>query len=691
MFRHLLALPAIWTVLAGCLTSPVSAAPPLAERLLPPTTKGFLAVPDVESLRQNWEKTQLGQFVNDPVMAPFIEDVKRQIRTKVSKTDSALGITWEDLVGVYSGEVCIAVVQPWDAQLEDQAWIAAVEKDVAAAENRGASEEQIAEIKKLSTKSSQEDLQRRRAARRGMVLLVDITGNREAAEELLKKVANGLKQRGATAKKETIAGISVITHQVPIEGDRVGGVRNVYYCIHDDQLIATDNQAAAEEVLSRLAGAEERASLADSAAFVAAMEGARPADDDSVPDLRWFIEPFGYIEVSRAYDGGRRRRGTDLLRVLANQGFDAVQGIGGHIQFSTEDHEVLHRSFVYALAVEHPVDSVNTEKYRLAANILNFVNKPSDRPAEWVPGPLSTYLTFNWKIKEAFEYVGNLVDEIAGDKVFEDVLRGIEKDPNGPRIDIRNDLIRHLAERVTIVSDYDSPITTKSERLLLGIEVSDAVAVVKAVTKAMESDPHAQKREHNDHVVWEILDDAPVEIETIKIDGGFGFGFEDVEPVPEENEKPLIPNAAVTVAYGQLLVANNIDYLFEILDLPTSDRQQLDTQRLDAMTDYTRVGEALEQLGLDEASFRFFTRTDEAYRPTYELTRRGKMPESETILGKLLNQIWAPDEEGQRRQQYIDGEKMPEYSQILKYFGPAGVFVRTEDDGWSIVGCLLTK
>ncbi len=681
MFRPPLALAAILTVVAGSLTA--SGAQP-SERLLPPTTKGFLSVLDVDQLRERWEETQLGQMFNDPVMAPFVEDARRQIRTKLSRTDRQLGISWEDLEGVYGGEVCIAVIQPWDAEAEEEKAAEAVQKDVAAAKSRGESEEQIAAIRTSSQKSAAAESERRRRAQRGLVLLVDVSGHAEAAEELLDKVASNLQQRGAQSKKITIAGASAQLHVLPAENDQQ---RRIVYCIQDDQLIATDNESVAEDVLRRIAGSDETQSLADAPAFSTAMERGADILAGAEPHIRWFVEPFGYVEVTRAYEGGRRRRGTDLLQVLANQGFDAVQGLGGQIVLSTADHEILHRSFIYAPAVEHPADSVNKTKYRLAANMLDFVNKPTHRPEDWVPPALSGYLTFNWRMKRAFEYVGTLVDEIAADEVFEDVLRSIEADPNGPQINIRKELIDHLAERVTVVSDYKEPITTKSERLLFAVEVTDSVAVVKAVNKAMESDPHARRREHGEHVVWEILNEPPVEVETVQIEGaGFGFEFEPTEVVPEENDKPLIPNAAVTVAYGQLLVANNIDYMFEVLDLPAAD-----SQRVHTMDDYLQVGQALEKLGLDEAAFRLFTRTDQAYRPTYELTRQGKMPESETLLGKLLNQIWQPDEEGQLRRQYLDGTKMPEFAEVEKYLGPAGVFVRSEEDGWSIVGCLLEK
>ena len=100
---------------------------------------------------------------------------------------------------------------------------------------------------------------------------------------------------------------------------------------------------------------------------------------------------------------------------------------------------------------------------------------------------------------------------------------------------------------------------------------------------------------------------------------------------------------------------------------------------------------ALDKLGAGNDCVRLFSRTDEAYRATYELVRQGKMPEAETLFGKLLNRLFEPEEEGVVREQYIDGSKLPEYDAARRYLGPAGFFVRSEDNGWSITGCLMNK
>ena len=66
------------------------------------------------------------------------------------------------------------------------------------------------------------------------------------------------------------------------------------------------------------------------------------------------------------------------------------------------------------------------------------------------------------------------------------------------------------------------------------------------------------------------------------------------------------------------------------------------------------------------------------------------MPEAETVLGRVLNRLLADEDEGVR-EQLVDGKKMPEFGEVKKYFGPAGMFITTETDGWMVSGCVLHK
>jgi hypothetical protein len=227
------------------------------------------------------------------------------------------------------------------------------------------------------------------------------------------------------------------------------------------------------------------------------------------------------------------------------------------------------------------------------------------------------------------------------------------------------------------------PITTKSERFLVAIEVTNEQAIAAAVEKFMKADPNAQRREFHGKALWEIMP-AQEHVEELEIA---------IDPVPADNPGAATgPNAmstsAVCVIDGHLLIASHLEFLERILTV------QQQGQSLTQAADFREVDSALNRLIQGPVSARTFRRSDEAYRPTYELLRQGKMPEAETLLGRLLNRLMTPpedEEEGILRKQKIDGRQLPPFETVRHYFTPAGVAVRSLDDGWMVVGATLTK
>jgi hypothetical protein len=315
--------------------------------------------------------------------------------------------------------------------------------------------------------------------------------------------------------------------------------------------------------------------------------------------------------------------------------------------------------------------------------LLKFPAGGDLAPQPWVPSHLATYNTFRWDIKTAFAAVGPLVDEIMAEKgVFRDVIDSLKTDPQGPQVDIEKDLIGNLGSRVTVITDYQLPIGPKSERLLIAIDTTNETIVAETVAKTMKGD--ATRREFEGHEIWEVVDEeTAVPDVKIEISGG------PAHPIPEEDkhpkDRPLMQNAAVTVAFGHLFVASNLGYLETIL------HQAGQANGLADAADYKLVSERIKSLGAADVSFRLFTRTDEEYRPTYELIRTGQMPRSETVLGQVLNGLLGEGKEGVVRKQRIDGRKLPEFQTISHYFGPGGTFVSTEPNGWFICGFMLDK
>ena len=397
------------------------AAVPAAETLLPNTTKAFLAVPSIDAVRDHWNKTELGQLMNDPTMKPFVEDLRRQLQEKWTKTHQRLGIHWEDLEGVTSGEVAVAVALP------------------------------------VPTESV-------------LAVLADVTGREKETEELLQKLHQNLTARRGVRHERQALGTKIIVYDIPKHEEQPAA--QVAYFVKDDLLAAADSMKFLETLAAR-AGGGKADSLASLAAFDAITKRVKKSAGELAPDVRWFVEPFGYADAMRLERTEPRKKGTDMLKILREQGFTAIEGVGGFVNFAAEGYEVLHRSFVYA-----PGNPAGVQRFTLAARMLEFPNSSGGEPflpPAWVPRDVATYGAFNVDTKNAFESSKTLVNAIVGDEVFEDVLDSIKTDENGPQIDMRREIIAHLASRVTIISDQQLPITPKSERMLFAIGVDDEV------------------------------------------------------------------------------------------------------------------------------------------------------------------------------------------------------------------------
>ena len=625
----LLAVAALWAEAAG-----------LGETLLPGTTKGFVSIADIHDLSDHWNQTQVGQLMNDPVMEPFVKDLRRQLEDRWSGFRERLGLTMEDLRGVAGGELSVAVVMPGPQQ-------------------------------------------------RALVLLVDVSEHQEEAKALLEKVTANLIAQGASRSDEAFSGTDVVVLDLPEdeEAEEDAPREQAIYFLKDDLLGASDDKGVMEEVLARLGG-EGEDPLAEQEAFKAVMERCAEDAGEREPQVRWFIDPLGYAEAMRAAAPLRsRRRGKSVLDVLKEQGFSAIQGVGGFVDLAVDDFELMHRTVVFA-----------PPPHEKSMKMMVFPNSEEFAPESWVPRKIATYATFYGDVMNAFDNFGSLFDELYGEAgesdLWEDVLEGLKTQPDGPKIDLRGELFAHLDNRVTIIADYELPITTSSERLLFAVKTKDETAVAAAIEKAMKNDEgkEVQRRNFEEHVIWETIPPEEVEVPLITIGPLpplFGEDEEDegidvMEDVEEETQ-PLLPTAAVTVARGYLMVASHYDYLVSILE----QREERETLARDV--DYLVVaGTMSEALAAGANCVRTFSRTEEEYRATYELIRQGKMPESETMLGRILNSVLG---EGDRelRTQRIDGSQLPEYDYVRRYLGPAGMFGTSEETGWFFKGFMLAR
>ncbi len=659
-----------------------------SETLLPNTTPGFFAISNVDTLSEHWNKTQLGHLMADPVMEPFTKDVRRQFEERWSSVHERLGLTLEDMKGVPGGDVAIGLIAP----APGKAAIAIV-IDVAG---------KLPQANEMLQKVTATQLQR--GAKRSEVKVEgcpDVVIQFDLPEPEEEKVAGESTLRGsekAKAIKAETAEAAKTTEKKTGDDDKAATgsrvaenipARRAFYCLTGNLLAVADNLEIINGILGRAMG-HQNGSLADHKPFQTVMQRCKTDYSDSMPQVRWFIHPLGYAEAARAATPeGSRRKGKSILEVMRNQGVGAVQGVGGFFDFAAEGYEMVHRTTVYA-----PLP------YEKSMKMLVLPNETDFTPQPWVPRDIATYTTLYFDIGNAFNHFGSLFDELFGQGeqgVWEEVKQSLKEDPNGPHIDQREDLIKHLGRRISVLTDYQLPITTTSERLLFAIETTNPKAVAVAIEKLMKNDPTAKRREADGHVIWEIVEDESPAPEAPEISFGDVPAVTSVHPLKkkkskagdeeeeDEEEQRLLPHAAMTVWEGHLLIASHIDFLLKVV-APADKPDPLGDD-----VDYLLVDEDIKKLEPKVKCVRAFSRTDEEYRPTYELVRQNKMPESEGMFARLLNALFGEAKKGAVRVQKIDGSQLPDYQVVRRYLGPAGLQATSEPDGWFLKGFTLSK
>ncbi len=620
-------------VLAAAGTTSTAAVPP-AETLVPATTKGFVAIADIRQLVERWNNTPLGKLLQDPAMKPFLDDLEQKLEQRRTSLQERLGITFDDLRNVPGGECALAVVAPAGGQF-------------------------------------------------AVVLLVDVTGHRPQADAMLQKLTTHLKQRGATAEPAARSDPPIHVLRLPADENRDKPATVAYFL--DQQLLAmSDRVDVLQEVLARRLG-NAGPTLAEDEAYRAVMARCSLDAKGQRPQIRWFIEPFGYAEALSAarpkQEGPPQKTMLDHLKAT---GFTAVRGIGGFVEVDVEQFQILHRTAVFA-----------PRPYEKSMNLLTFPNTVESALPSWIPRNLAGLIALSYDVRTAFASIGPLYDEIVGaEDVWLDVLDSLKTDPYGPQIDLTEELINHLGTRVFVLTEYKEPLTTTSERLLIAIETRNPRQVAAALKKTMQNDKEVRRREHKGYVIWETIPAESPRVERVRIEIPSSrapgksrppFGPRVEEEAAESERTPLFPNASMTVSDGYLLVASHYEYLLEFLDPPEQP------EPLSEAIDYAIVDTLLQELCGKEGCLRVFYRADRMYRPTYELIRQGKMPESETLLGRLLNTMLPGGEEGHLRKQQIDGSKLPDFEVVRRHLGPVGLFGRTEEQGWFLKGFMLRQ
>ena len=622
--------------------------------LLPDTTRFWVSVGDTHQLETNLSNTQIGKLSRQDTLAPFFASFEEQMHEMFNNNGIKFGIDVADVEGMETGEVAFASILP----------------DFVPGE-------------KPEPHSH------------GIVVLIDVSKDIESAKVFLDGAAKKMKARGAIQENLNLFGTKVSKWTIQVKAGKIARKQSSFLTIVDGWLLASDNESIFSNVLRRVLAKEQAAtnSLSKLVPFVTVRDRTRVKGIQA--DLEWFVDPIGYARFADAIAEDNRdvRQPKDRpLEALAKEGLDAIEAAGGFLSFSTGEHDALYRTLVYANKKEAVVAAQKRiyELLDFAPDGWTVTKSPN-----WVPTDAAGYFTLTWDIDKAFQNVAPLVDAISGQEgTFNKVLDEMKRVPNF-EVDIRK-MVQSFGKRITVVVKTEEPINESSEKMLVGIELNKGVDeewLIQSIGRAVKG--KIKKLAGYTYVIDDrtvtaqsddIPDDefGPLEIE-IEDDEEDGDGDAELKEAPQRIT--IFNRRFMLIRDGVLFICNDKEYLKKIVS-------QTPTGEFEKAPDFVRVGAALDKLADSKnVRVRMFNRLDLMLKTNYEMLRTGRMADSETVIARMLNQLYGKKPGAKKRTQQIDGSDLPAdfEKEIAPSLGQSGMVMETTDVGWRFSGCLLPK
>ena len=371
----------------------------------------------------------------------------------------------------------------------------------------------------------------RDAKRTARVFYVDTTGKTAEAKKLIASLPEQLKKMGFILKKPTSGKPSDANVSVFYTKD---GKKERAFAFKDGMLLCSDDETALERLLAHWPG--HKASLAQLTAYKEVRRRAIAATKCPL-HLFTYSTPEGLASLRRE-PSGQNKKTIDLMAKYEQQGLSAIKAIGAGVCLATEQFDLTYHVAIYAPG-----------PHKNSMAMVKFCPGKDFTPPAWVPCNLSACGTAYFDVCNAFEHVGPLFDEVYGDGekgTFKAVIKDLKADPNGPQVDIQHDLIDNLGKRLTVVTDSDLKLGSNAVRSLVAIETSKPKVIQKALGRLMDNDDAVIRGEFKHQVVWEIPAKKKKGVK----------GLLSTRP----------PSSAVCVAFGHLLLSNNIRLLERILN-----------------------------------------------------------------------------------------------------------------------------
>ncbi len=425
----------------------------------------------------------------------------------------------------------------------------------------------------------------------------------------------------------------------------------VVHVLGPDYLIAANREDLAATMSERASQAQSAGGLADDPSFQESGRMTTLDDLDSASTFRFFVNLVAMLEVLDDRDAIDEEAGKLTPREeAAKHGYDAVRGVSGAVRFGEVGADARYQ---FSVLLRTPFEK--------SMKMVQLRDAELPPPPDWIPANSVSFLTTFWDLGEMVPNLGPLFDDVAGDGIegtFEDILVDLKAD-DGPGVDLQQDLFSHLGPRVHIVKQQLLPIGPKSDCDSLMVELDDEYAVADALEALVRDDPTVRSVPFagRPHALWRM-------------------------GVPQRDKAQAVrfTTTGLTVANGYFVIATNFDVVRTLLG---SSGQS--SGLADADDFRTAAQWLLENVG-SRGCLRIVSRMNRDVHVTYELARRGKLEDAETIYASLAR--LAAQEGSGVSTDGPDYSLLPDYEKVESYLGVNGMQGRLHPNGWLFDGAI---
>lgn len=297
--------------------------------------------------------------------------------------------------------------------------------------------------------------------------------------------------------------------------------------------------------------------------------------------------------------------------------------------------------------------------------IFNLINMPAKplKPEAWVPDNVTSYTSFNWDLDLFWSALTNLIKGVNPDGLqqIEAMLAG--PDPDNPLLNIKNDLIGPLGNRLSILSDAVEEKGKPSARVLVAWEVQDSAKLNSLIDRVMQLAGGA----------------LPLQDKMVKGNKVYFFPLGDLlaAQMPDQNIPVGIGVVGFSITKTHFFLATHVELLDKVLDYEGKPG-------LAENADYRKVAEKFPSA----TSLITYTKSEEQARAAFQAVKSGQVSkamkqaleqqdEVSAFLGGLIDAL--------------EGKNLPEFSAVKKYFLPSGAYAVMNEKGIQLTTFTLKK